>query len=122
MVRERQAGGETMTHGPIIGTSCSAWEHNDGETMESLLADGFTLRSPDDDQMDKHAYKKKCWPGARIIDTDNLVTLIKHDDGVFVSSLADFHNGASFRMTESMQFQDETIKEIDGYWGSASKW
>jgi hypothetical protein len=85
--------------------------------MESLLADGFTLRSPDDDQMDKHVYKKKGWLGARIIDTYDLLTLIEHGDEAFVSYLADFHNGASFRVTENMQFQDGNIEEIDGYWG-----
>src|SRR5262249_44446358 len=60
---------------------------------------------------------KKCWLGARIIDTDDLVTLIEHGDEAFVSSLADFHNGASFRVPASLQFQDGKIKEVDGYWG-----
>jgi hypothetical protein len=117
MVRERQAGGETMTHEPIIRTSFSAWEHNDWETIESLLADGFTFRSPDDDQIDKHAYKKKCWPGVEIIDTYDLVTIIEHGDEAFVRYPAHWHNGASFRVTEYMKFQDGKIKEIDGYWG-----
>ena len=78
-----------MTHGPIIRTYGSAWEHHGGETMVSLLADSFPLRSPGDDQMDRHVYKKKRWPGARIIDTYDLLTLIEHGDEAFVGSLAD---------------------------------
>jgi len=85
--------------------------------IKSDLSDGFTFRSPDDDQLDKDGYKKKCWPGACIIDRYDLLTIIESDDEAFVRYLADFHNGASFRVTEYRKFQDGQIKEIDGYWG-----
>lgn len=106
-----------MRHETTIRTYFSAWEQKDWEMIESLLADGFTFTSPDDDQIDKDAYKKKCWPLAQIIDRYELLTIISAGSEAFVRYLADFHNGASFRVTESMQFQDGKIKEIEGYWG-----
>jgi len=45
------------------------------------------------------------------------VTIIEHGDEAFVRYPADWHNGASFRVTEYMKFQDGKIKGIDGYWG-----
>lgn len=106
-----------MTQETTIRTYFSAWEQKDWELIESLLAEGFTFTSPDDDHIDKDAYKKKCWPGAQIIDRYELLTIISAGEEAFVRYLAHWHNGASFRVTEYMKFQDGKIMEIEGYWG-----
>jgi hypothetical protein len=48
----------------IIKDYYAAYEKKDWQMLTSLLAEGFTFTSPNDDHIDLKTYKERCWPNA----------------------------------------------------------
>jgi len=51
----------SFSHGLAYYT---AFEKKDWNSMEQILADGFTFSSPLDDHISVTAFKERCWPNA----------------------------------------------------------
>ncbi len=54
-------------NGKIIRAYYSAFEKKDWNSMEQVLADGFTFSSPLDDHISVAAFKERCWPNCNNI-------------------------------------------------------
>jgi hypothetical protein len=77
-----------MTNEEIIRNYYSGFETNDWNSVEKLLADGFTFTSPnDDDHIDKRIFKEKCWPQANWIERFELECVIGEGNNAFVKYL-----------------------------------
>lgn len=102
----------------VIRSYYSAWQKKQWSTIESVLADGFTFTSPnDDDHIDKYAFKAKCWSEADGIVRVELETIIGGEADAFVRYLSRTKRGTSFRNVEYFRFTGEKISAIEVYFG-----
>ena len=107
-----------MTNEEIIRNYYSGFETNDWNSVEKLLADGFTFTSPnDDDHIDKRIFKEKCWPQANWIERFELECVIGEGNNVFVKYLCRTNYGRSFRNAEYFRCADRKIVAIECYFG-----
>ena len=68
----------------IIKDYYAAYEKKDWKMLTSLLAEGFTFTSPNDDHIDLKTYKKRCWPNAYNTKRFDIEKLITKGDDAFV--------------------------------------
>lgn len=107
-----------MTQHQIIRTYYSGWEKKEWSAIETLLADTFTFTSPnDDDHIDKHAFKARCWPEADHINRFQLESVIGGQNEAFVKYLCQTRKNTSFRNIEYFRFVDGKIAAIEVYFG-----
>jgi SnoaL-like domain len=107
-----------MTKEEIIRNYYSGWEKKEWRALESLLADGFTFTSPNnDDHIDKRAFRAKCWPQADWIERFELESVVRRDDEAFVKYLCRTKNGRSFRNVEYFRFARGKVKAVECYFG-----
>jgi ketosteroid isomerase-like protein len=107
-----------MTNEEIIRVYYSGFEKKDWSAVESLLADGFTFTSPNnDDHIDKRTFKEKCWPQADWVERFELENVIGKGTDTFVKYLCRTNYGRSFRNTEYFKITDGKIKAIECYFG-----
>ncbi len=110
--------GPNMTKEQIVRNYYLGWEKKEWGAIDSLLADGFTFTSPnDDDHIDKRAFKTKCWSQADFIGRFELESVIGKDNEAFVKYLCHTKNGKSFRNTEYFRFRDGKVEAIECYFG-----
>jgi ketosteroid isomerase-like protein len=95
----------------------AAFEKKDWNSMEQLLADGFTFSSPKDDHISVKSYKERCWPNAYKIKKFDLVKLIVSGDDAFVTYNGWTTDGKLFRNTEYFRFKGGKIKENECFFG-----
>jgi len=100
----------------IIRMCFTAWQKRDWDTVESLLADGFTFTSPYDDHIDKREYKQKCWNSIKSIEEYEYTTIMEKGDEAFVR-YKNRINGMLVQNTEHFLFQDGKIKGVDVFFG-----
>lgn len=109
-----------MTKAEIIRVYYSGWEQKQWSVVESVLADGFTFTSPnDDDHIDNHAFKTKCWPQADWIERFDVESVIERGNEAFVKYLCRTKNGRSFRNIEYFRFAGEKVEAIECYFGGS---
>ena len=71
----------------VVKAYYTAFEKKDWNSMQQILADGFTFSSPLDDHISVKAFKEKCWPNAYKIkrfDVDKVV--INGDEAVVITN------------------------------------
>ena len=85
--------------------------------LTSLLADGFTFTSPNDDHIDLKTYKERCWPNSANIKKFNIDKLIVDGDDAFVTYNGWTNDGRVFRNTEYFKFKDGKIMENACFFG-----
>jgi ketosteroid isomerase-like protein len=108
----KQSSNEKMVRGYY-----AAYEKKDWNSMEHLLADGFTFSSPVDDHISLKEYKERCWPNCYKIKKFDLVKLIVNADDAFVTYNGWTTDGKLFRNTEYFKFKDGKIKENECFFG-----
>jgi ketosteroid isomerase-like protein len=101
---------------PVIRYCFTAWTNRDWDSLESLLADGFTFTSPYDDHIQKHEYKQKCWDAVRDIGEYEYVSIMESGDEAFVRYKARI-NGMAVQNTEHFIVHDGKIKSVDVFFG-----
>jgi ketosteroid isomerase-like protein len=102
----------------IVRKYYSGWKTKDWSTIESLLAADFTFTSPNnDDHIDQHAFKKKCWPEAGWIEHFEVEVVIGQAEDVFAKYLCQTKEGKLFRNTEYFRITDGKIRAIECYFG-----
>ena len=88
--------------------------------IDSVLAEGFTFTSPnDDDHIDKHAFKARCWPQAEVIARFELESVLGRDNEAFVKYLCRTTKGTSFRNIEYFRFAGGRVKRHRGLFRGA---
>ena len=101
----------------IIKDYYAAYEKKDWKMLTSLLANGFTFTSPNDDHIDLKTYKERCWPNAYKIKRFDIDKLIIKGDDAFVTYNGWTTDGRVFRNTEYFKFKDGKILENACFFG-----
>jgi hypothetical protein len=108
-----------MTKPEIIRAYYSGWEKKDWQAVSRVLADNFTFTSPnDDDHINVHIFKTKCWPQADYVQRFDLEIAIGQDNDAFVKTLCVATNGKSIENVEYFRFADGQVTAIECYFGS----
>jgi ketosteroid isomerase-like protein len=94
-----------------------AYESNDRELIESVLADDLVFYSPPDPGIDREQYFERCWPNAGMIESFEFVRLIESGDEVVVTYEGKRKDGSRFRNTEILTFEGDRIRRVEVYFG-----
>jgi len=101
-----------------IAAAYGAYETDDRETLERLIAPDFTFTSPYDDGIDREAYFQRCWPNHETIAKMKVERVFIEGDGAFVTYLGKATSGRSFRNTEYLTFRGGKIASVEVYFGA----
>jgi ketosteroid isomerase-like protein len=105
--------------GMVVRAYFGAYENEDRKAAETLLADGFTFTSPNDDAIDRATYFERCWPQGEPARDQTIEKIVVDGDKAFVTYSCATGNGKSFRNTEFITFDGEQIASVDVYFGPA---
>jgi ketosteroid isomerase-like protein len=97
--------------------SYRAYESEDRQVLENLLADDFTFYSPPDPGIDRERYFERCWPNARTTKSFDYVRLIESGDEVIVTYELTKKDGHRFRNTEILTFRGDELTKAEVYFG-----
>jgi ketosteroid isomerase-like protein len=107
-----------MSNIDIVRASMDAYRNQDLETAASLLADGFTFTSPQDDHIDKTAYLERCFPTSdRFTDSQVLAVVSANDESVFLLYEYELTTGERYRNTEYITIRNGQIIETQVFFG-----
>ena len=106
-----------LSNQTLIKAYYTSFEKKDWNMLNSLLADGFTFTSPNDDHIDVNVYKERCWPNSANIKRFDIDKLMINGDEAFVTYNGWTTSGKLFRNTEYFKFKDGKIKENVCYFG-----
>lgn len=96
-----------------------AYESEDRDAAELLLADDFTFTSPNDDNIDRATYFERCWPQNDAAREQTIEKIVVDGDKAFVTYNCATGNGKSFRNTEFFTFAGPRIASVNVYFGAA---
>ena len=102
----------------IVRAYFGAYESENRELAEQLLADDFTFTSPNDDAIDRATYFERCWPHSDAAREQQIEKIVVDGDKAFVTYRCS-SNGKSFRNTEFMTFVDGRIASVNVYFGAS---
>jgi len=106
-----------LTH--VVRAYFGAYETENREVAETLLADDFTFTSPNDDGIDKATYFERCWPNRDPSRDQKIENIFIEGDKAFVTYLCATEGGKSFRNTEFLTFNAGRIASVNVYFGAA---
>lgn len=95
----------------------TAFVNKDWNSIEQVLADGFTFSSPLDDHIDLKAFKGRCWPNAYKIKKVDVDKVVENGDDVFVITNGWTTDGKLFRNTDYFQLKDGKIRAYECFFG-----
>ena len=98
-----------------------AYKKQDRAQAELLLADDFTFTSPYDDEIDRAAYFKRCWPTSDFIEAFEMEKVAAQGDDVFVQYKVIAKNGKRFRNVEMLSFNGQRVRAVNVYFGATYK-
>lgn len=102
----------------LIKKYFAAYESKDRRAIEELLSVDFRFSSPDDPDIDKATYFKKCWPFSEKAKCYKIEKLLEVDDEAFVQYECETVAGNKFRNTEFFKIKTNKIKRVEVYYGS----
>ncbi len=94
-----------------------AYQSEDRDLIEGLLADDLVFFSPPDPGIDRAAYFERCWPNAKTIEGFEFERLFEHEGEVFVTYEGEKSDGGRFRNSEVFGFDGERINRVEVYFG-----
>jgi SnoaL-like domain len=94
-----------------------AFAAGDRDTVERLLADGFTFSSPLDVGLDRAGYFERCWPGAGGGQRFEFARLVEAGNEVIVTYDMTRADGGRGRNTEILIFEGDQISGAEVYFG-----
>lgn len=103
----------------VVRAYFGAYETENREVVETLLADNFTFTSPNDDAIDKATYFERCWPNSDVARDQQIEKIVVDGDKAFVTYLCSSAGGKTFRNTEFLTFVDGRIASVNVYFGAA---
>ena len=101
----------------VVRAYCGAYQTENREVAEALLADEFSFTSPNDDAIDKATYFERCWPDGDARDEQRIESILVEGDQAFVTYTCRSEGGRSFRNTEFLTFSGERISSVNVYFG-----
>jgi ketosteroid isomerase-like protein len=103
----------------VVRAYFGAYETENREAVEALLADDFTFTSPNDDGIDKATWFERCWPNRDASHQQNIESIFVEGEKAFVTYRCATEGGKSFRNTEFLTFSAGRIASVDVYFGAA---
>ena len=103
----------------VVRAYFGAYETENREVVETLLADDFTFTSPNDDGIDKATYFERCWPNRDASRDQRIENIVVDGQKAFVTYLCATEGGKTFRNTEFLTFNGERIASVNVYFGAA---
>jgi ketosteroid isomerase-like protein len=95
-----------------------AYQDDDLQALERLIADDFAFWSPYDDGIDRATYFERCWPNHETTAAFEFKRLHEiGDDEVLVTYEAERKDGTRFRNTEILTFGGDRIRLAEVYFG-----
>ena len=115
--RGPSAGLPNTPNGKIIKAYYTAFEKKDWNSMEQILATGFTFSSPLDDHISVTSFKEKCWPNAYNIKRFEVDKVVVNGDEAFVITNGYTMAGKLFRNGEYFKIKDGKIAAYECFFG-----
>jgi SnoaL-like domain len=109
--------GSQNTNEKLIRAYYTAFEKKDWNSMEQILADGFTFSSPLDDHIKLNAFKERCWPNAYKIKKFDIDKVLINGDVAFVITNGWTTEGKLFRNSDYFKLKDGKISEYECFFG-----
>jgi ketosteroid isomerase-like protein len=94
-----------------------AYQNDDRQALEALIADDFAFWSPYDDGIDRATYFERCWPGHETTAAFEFKRLHELGDEVLVTYEAERVDGTRFRNTEVLTFAGDQVRLVEVYFG-----
>jgi ketosteroid isomerase-like protein len=104
----------------MIRTYYRAYETQDREAIDRLLADDFRFSSPRDDRIDRATYFAKCWPNTQRIRSFAIERLFAEGNEALVQYELTPIAGERFRNVEHFISDGTRIREVVVYFGRGS--
>ncbi len=114
---DQRAGLMNAPNGKIIVAYYTAFEKKDWNSMEQVLADGFTFSSPLDDHISISAFKERCWPNCNNIKRFEVDKFVVNGDEAFVATNGYTNAGKLFRNGEYFKIKDGKIIAYECFFG-----
>ena len=108
---------QNTPNGKIINAWYAAWEKKDWNSLEQVLATGFTFSSPLDDHINVKAVKERCWPNAYNIKRFDVQKFAVNGDEAFVITNGWTTAGKLFRNTDFFRLKDGKIQAYECFFG-----
>jgi hypothetical protein len=104
-------------NGKVIMGYYTAFEQKDWNSMQQVLADGFTFSSPLDDHISVSAFKERCWPNCYNIKRFEVDKFIINGDEAFVVTNGWTTKGKLFRNGEYFKVRGGKISAYECFFG-----
>jgi hypothetical protein len=111
------AGLQNTPNGKAIMAYYTAFEKNDWNLIQPVLADGFTFSSPVDDHINVETFKKRCWPNAGKMKRFEVSAVVVKGDEAFVITNAWTTGGKLFRNSDYFKFKGGKITAYECFFG-----
>ncbi len=106
-----------LSNADTVRAVFDAYQAQDRDAADQLLADGLSFTSPQDDHIDKATYFERCFPTAERLTSQEVVEVAESGDGVFVMYEYELTNGDRHRNTEFITVRGGQITEIQVFFG-----
>lgn len=100
-----------------LAAAYGAYENDDREALENVIAEDFTFTSPYDNAIDREVYFQRCWPNHNTTVSMMVERVFIDGDGAYVTYVGTNTSGRSFRNTEYMPFRGGKIASVQVYFG-----
>lgn len=101
----------------IVTQVFRAWETNDRDLLEGILAESFTFTSPNDETLSRQQYWEICWAHRAEITGFELLTIIATDDDAFVRYNGKSSDGRVFQNVEYFTLNNGKVTSVNVYFG-----
>jgi len=102
----------------VVRDAFDAYNAQDRDAADRLMAEELTFTSPQDDHIDRAAYFERCFPTAdRLVSQEVLELVEAGDDGVFILYEYELKTGERHRNTEFITVRDGRIVDIQVFFG-----
>lgn len=109
----------------IIRSYYAAWENGDWHALDSLLTDGFTFTSPNDNHDSKSVFKSRCWvPNVKLIALGHfdLQLIAGNGDDALVMYVLRMKNGNRIENVEHFHLRDGKVESVRCYFGAQNSY
>jgi len=106
-----------MTTEEIVRQVFHAYENGDADALHALLADDFRFSAPNDPNLNKDAYLRRCWPFHDQGPCYNFEEFFVRDQRAVVLYTCTTKAGKKIRNAEYFSVRDGKVAEVDVFFG-----
>ena len=109
-----------MSNSDVVRSLMTAFQKQDREAAERLVADDFHFTSPQDDHIDRAAWFETCFPTAGHFVDHTLMQVVEVDDTTVLTRYEyEVDDGTRYRNVEASTVVDGRVAEVEVYFGGA---